>query len=81
MDDGPHSIKYGRPARACAQGGGGAQWAREHGMSDSEEATPEVAPAHTDVRTSFSQRDLAIVVGLGALAIIAGTVLGLIYTT
>ena len=50
-------------------------------MSDSEEATPEVAPAHTDVRTTFSQRDLAIVVGLGALAIIAGTVLGLIYTT
>ncbi len=49
-------------------------------MSDSEEATPEVAPAHTDARAEFSQTSLAIVVGLGAAAIIAGVVLGLVYT-
>lgn len=50
-------------------------------MSDSEQGEPEVAPAHTDVRAEYSQRDLALVIGLGAVAIIAGTVLGLIYTT
>ncbi len=50
-------------------------------MTDTEEATPEVAPAHTDVRADYSPADLALVVGLGAAAIIAGTVLGLIFTT
>ncbi len=50
-------------------------------MTDTEEATPEVAPAHTDVRADYSTRDLALVVGLGAVAIIAGTVLGLVFTT
>jgi hypothetical protein len=55
--------------------------AGEHGMSDSEQGEVEVAPAHTDVRAAFSPSELAIVVGLGAVAIIAGTVLGLIYTT
>lgn len=79
MDDGPHSIKCAARG-ACADGGGDAQWGGEHGMSDSEEATPEAAPAHTDARSEFSPRALAIVVGLGAAAIIAGTVLGLVYT-
>ncbi len=50
-------------------------------MSDTEPEAPEVAPSHTDVRAEYSQRDLAIVVALGAVAIIAGAVLGLIYTT
>ena len=50
-------------------------------MTDTEEATPEVAPAHTDVGADYSTRDLALVVGLGAVAIIAGTVLGLVFTT
>ena len=50
-------------------------------MSDSEQGEVEVAPAHTDVRAEYSRADLALVIGLGAVAIIAGTVLGLIYTT
>jgi len=50
-------------------------------MSDTDEATPEVAPAHTDARSEFSMPDIAMVVGLGVVAIIAGTVLGLVYTT
>ncbi|MCY4391933.1 MAG: hypothetical protein OXE43_07760 [Chloroflexi bacterium] len=50
-------------------------------MSENEQEMPEVAPAHTDVRAEYSPADLALVVGLGAAAIIAGTVLGLIFTT
>ena len=50
-------------------------------MSDAEQEAPEVAPAHTDARAEFSMPDLALVVGLGAVAIIAGTVLGLVFTT
>lgn len=50
-------------------------------MSDSEQGEIEVAPAHTDVRAEYSQSDLALVIGLGAVAIIAGTVLGLVFTT
>ena len=49
-------------------------------MSDSEQGTPEVAPAHTDVRGDFSPSTIGMVVGLGAVAIIAGTVLGLLFT-
>lgn len=50
-------------------------------MSNADESTPEVAPAHTDARAEFSPSDIALVVALGAVAIIAGTVLGLVYTT
>ncbi len=50
-------------------------------MSDSEQGEIEVAPAHTDVRAEYSRADLALVLGLGAVAIIAGTVLGLVFTT
>ena len=52
---------------------------REHGMSESEEDTPEVAPAHLDVRAEFSSTDLGMVVGLGVVAIIAGAILGLVF--
>ena len=50
-------------------------------MSNADEGTPEVAPAHTDARAEFSPSDIALVLGLGAVAIIAGTVLGLVFTT
>ena len=50
-------------------------------MSDTEQGVPEVAPAHTDVRGDFDFADLGTLVGLGAVAIIAGTVLGLVFTT
>ena len=50
-------------------------------MSETEQEAPEAAPAHTDVRAEYRPRDLAIVAGLGAAAIIAGAILGLIYTT
>ncbi len=50
-------------------------------MSDSEQGEVEVAPAHTDVRAEYSRADLALVIGLGAVAIITGTVLGLVFTT
>ena len=50
-------------------------------MSDTDEGTPEVAPAHTDVRAQFSLSDIALVSGRGAMDIIAGTVLGLVFTT
>ena len=49
-------------------------------MSDNEQGMPEVAPAHTDVRADFSRAQLAMVIGLGAVAIIAGTVLGFVFT-
>ena len=50
-------------------------------MDDSEQGVPEVAPAHLDVRSRYSSADLAIVIALGGIAIIAGTVLGLVFTT
>ena len=50
-------------------------------MSNADEGTPEVAPAHTDARAEFSPSAIALVLGLGAVAIIAGTVLGLVLTT
>ncbi len=50
-------------------------------MSDAEQETPEVAPAHTDARAEFSPSDIVLAIALGAVAIIAGTVLGLVYTT
>lgn len=50
-------------------------------MSNADEGTPEVAPAHTDARAEFSPSAIALVLGLGAVAIIAGTVLGLVFTT
>ena len=50
-------------------------------MSNADESTPEVAPAHTDARSEFSASAIALVLGLGAVAIIAGTVLGLVFTT
>ena len=50
-------------------------------MSDNEQDMPEVAPAHTEARADFSPTDLAMVVALGVVAIIAGAVLGLVYTT
>ncbi len=50
-------------------------------MSDSEQGAPEVAPVHLDVRSRFGTADLAIVIALGGVAIIAGTVLGLVFTT
>lgn len=65
----------------CTQGGRDAQCGREHGMSDSEQGTPEVAPAHTDVRAEFSRAELGMVIGLGGVAIIVGTILGLVLTT
>ncbi len=49
-------------------------------MSDNEQGIPEVAPAHTDVRAEFSMAQLSMVIGLGAVAIITGTVLGLVLT-
>ena len=50
-------------------------------MSDAEQEAPEVAPAHTDARSEFSSSAIGLVLGLGAVAIIAGTVLGLVFTT
>lgn len=50
-------------------------------MNETEANLPEVAQSHTDVRTEYDLIDQALVLGLGAVAIIAGTVLGLVYTT
>ena len=49
-------------------------------MNENEESLSEVAPSHTDVRTEYDLVDQALVLGLGAIAIVAGTVLGLVYT-
>ncbi len=46
-------------------------------MSNEHEA-PEVAPSHTDVRSEFPVSNLAMVVGLGAVAIGVGIVLGFV---
>lgn len=45
-----------------------------------EPTTPETAPAHTEARARFSPRDIAVVAALGGLAIVLGTVLGLVLT-
>ena len=44
------------------------------------EHIPDTAPAHTEARARFSQRDIAAVAALGGLAIVIGTVLGLVLT-
>ena len=49
-------------------------------MTASDQDVPETAPAHTDARAEFSAMDLAVAVGLGGLAIVLGTVLGLVLT-
>ncbi len=49
-------------------------------MTASDQDVPETAPAHTDARADFSAMDLAVVAGLGGLAIALGTVLGLVLT-
>ena len=50
-------------------------------MSENEQEMPEVAPAHIDVRAEFSPTDLGMVVGLGLVAIIVGSILGLVLAT
>jgi len=50
-------------------------------MSENEQEMPEVAPAHSDVRAEFSPTDLGMVVGLGVVAIIVGSILGLVLAT
>lgn len=47
-------------------------------MTDSHDADPNVAPMHHDIRTQFAAAQMAIVAGLGAVAIIAGIVFGLL---
>jgi hypothetical protein len=38
---------------------------------------PNAAPTHLDVRTDFSFAQMAVIWGLGAVAIVAGIVVGL----
>ena len=47
-------------------------------LTDSHDADPNVAPMHHDIRTQFAAAQMAIVAGLGAVAIIAGIVFGLL---
>jgi len=47
-------------------------------VTDSHEADPNVAPMHHDIRTRFAAAQIAIVGGLGVVAIIAGIVFGLL---
>ena len=47
-------------------------------MTASDQDIPETA--HTDARADFNMADLAVAVGLGGLAIVIGTVLGLVLT-
>ncbi len=44
------------------------------------EHIPDAAPAHTEARARFSPRDIVAVAALGGLAIVIGTVLGLVLT-
>ena len=47
-------------------------------MTESDQTSPEEAPQHTDVRAQFSTLQLGLIAVLGGLAIVIGTVLGLV---
>ena len=47
-------------------------------MAEEQNQVPEAAPMHSDVRAHFSAMQLALVGSLGGLALIIGTVLGLV---
>lgn len=50
-------------------------------MADTHATTedPNAAPMHHDIKERFSQAQIAFAVGLGAIAIVAGTVSGLLF--
>ena len=73
VDGARRTGKAARGAQARAR----AQWRGERDMT---EPIPETAPAHTEARDRFSPRDIAAVAVLGGLAIVIGTVLGLVLT-
>lgn len=68
--------RTGKAARG-AQAGARAQWRGERAMT---EHIPDTAPAHTEARARFGPRDIVAVAALGGLAIVIGTVLGLVLT-
>lgn len=74
VDGARHTGKAARGAQARVR----AQWRGERAMTDP--VIPETAPAHTEARDRFSPRDIAVVAALGGLAIVIGTVLGLVLT-
>jgi hypothetical protein len=48
-------------------------------MSEGHDADPNAAPLRQDIRTQFAAAQIAIVAAMGALAIVAGIVFGLLF--